>query len=128
MNQQQYEELYNKWLNKEENRQFWTPQLAMEYGASSAEALRSNLRRYRDMMQKGRENDEKQIMYANTGKSKVCIFDLEVAPMTTYNFRLWDQNIGVDQIETDPYLLSWSAKMLNESKVFSDVITPEESI
>lgn len=126
LNRQQYEELYNKWLNKEDNKQFWSNELAIEYGASSVEALRSSLRRYREIIQSDGITYTKPI--AHLGNSKVCIFDLEVAPMTTYNFRLWDQNIGVDQIETHPYLLSWSAKMLNESKIFSDVVTPDESI
>lgn len=126
MNQRQYEELYQKWLNREENKQFWSNELAIEYGASSAEALRSSLRRYRDAMQQRGEMQNRPV--AHLGNSKVCIFDLEVAPMTTYNFRLWDQNIGVDQIETYPYLLSWSAKMLNEAKIFSDVVKSEEAI
>lgn len=126
MNRQQYEELYQKWLNKEENKQFWTHELALEYGSSSVEALRSSLRRYRETMQDEGKIYERPV--AHLGNSEVCIFDLEVAPMMAYTFRLWDENIGVDQVASYPYLLSWSAKMLNESKIYSDVLTSDESI
>lgn len=43
---------------------------------------------------------------------KVLIYDIETAPILGYVWRLWDQNVGLNQINTDWYILSWSAKWL----------------
>lgn len=47
-------------------------------------------------------------------KPKVLVLDIETSPMITYNFGLFDQNIGLDQIIEDSYLLAFSAKWLDE--------------
>lgn len=47
MNSKQFEDLYQRWLNKNPNQKFWTEELAKEFNASSAEALRGALKRYR---------------------------------------------------------------------------------
>ena len=47
------------------------------------------------------------------GKPKVLIYDVETAPIMSYVWRLWDQNIGLNQIESDWHLMSWSAKWLD---------------
>lgn len=44
--------------------------------------------------------------------AKVLIFDIETAPMLGYVWGLFDQNIGLNQLHTDWYVLSWSAKWL----------------
>ncbi len=43
---------------------------------------------------------------------KVLVYDIETAPILGYVWRLWDQNVGLNQIESDWYILSWSAKWL----------------
>lgn len=43
---------------------------------------------------------------------KVLIYDIETAPILGYVWRLWDQNVGLNQINADWYILSWSAKWL----------------
>lgn len=43
---------------------------------------------------------------------KVLIYDIETAPMLGYVWRLWDNNVGLNMIHTDWYILSWSAKWL----------------
>lgn len=50
---------------------------------------------------------------------KVLIFDIETAPIMAYVWGLWDQNVGLNQIVKDWYVLSWSAKWLGspESEV-----------
>ncbi len=48
-------------------------------------------------------------------KHKVLIFDIETAPMTAYVWGLKDQNIGLNQITSDWYVLSWAAKWLGDS-------------
>lgn len=45
---------------------------------------------------------------------KVLLFDIETAPLLAYTWGLWDQNIALNQIHTDWYVLSWSAKWLDD--------------
>lgn len=43
---------------------------------------------------------------------KVLLFDIETAPLLGYVWGLWENNVGLNQIHTDWYVLSWSAKWL----------------
>lgn len=43
-------------------------------------------------------------------KSRILCFDIETAPITAYTWGLFDQNIGLNQIKDDWYILSWAAK------------------
>lgn len=45
---------------------------------------------------------------------KVLILDIETAPMLGYIWGLWDQNVALNQIHTDWYVLSWAAKWLGD--------------
>ena len=47
-------------------------------------------------------------------KPKVLIYDIETAPILGYVWGLWDNNVGLNQINTDWYILSWSAKWLDD--------------
>ena len=59
---------------------------------------------------------------------RVGICDIETLPGIGYFWGLWDQNIGLEQIVSDPCLLGWAGKYLNEVKMFSDILTPKEAI
>lgn len=48
---------------------------------------------------------------------KVLTFDLETAPIESYHWKLWDENIGLEQIKVDWSILSYSAKWLGNKKV-----------
>jgi DNA polymerase elongation subunit (family B) len=48
-------------------------------------------------------------------KPKVLIFDVETAPVLANVWSLWEQNIGLNQIKQDWFVLSWSAKWLGDS-------------
>ena len=48
-------------------------------------------------------------------RPKVLIFDIETAPIMSYVWRLWDQNVGLNQIEEDWHIMSWSAKWLDDA-------------
>lgn len=45
---------------------------------------------------------------------KVLIYDIETAPILGYVWRLWDQNVALNQIHSDWHVLSWSAKWLDD--------------
>jgi len=44
---------------------------------------------------------------------KVLVFDIETAPILGYVWQLWDNNVALNQIHSDWYVLSWSAKWLH---------------
>lgn len=48
---------------------------------------------------------------------RVLVFDIETAPVIAHVWRLWDQNVGLNQIVSDWHVLAWSAKWLGEDKV-----------
>jgi len=45
---------------------------------------------------------------------KVLLLDIEIAPILAYVWDIWDQNIPLNQIKEDWYILSWSAKWLDD--------------
>lgn len=59
---------------------------------------------------------------------KVLLFDTENAPNIASVWRVWKENIQPAQLLSDWYMLSWSAKWLNDSKIMGDVLTPKEAV
>jgi len=49
---------------------------------------------------------------------KILIYDIETAPILGYVWTLWENNVGLNQIKSDWYILSYSAKWLGEKKIF----------
>lgn len=48
---------------------------------------------------------------------KVLIYDIETAPLLGYCWSIWEQNISLNMIHSDWYILSWSAKWLGSNDV-----------
>jgi hypothetical protein len=46
---------------------------------------------------------------------KVLVFDIETSPIEAYVWRLWDQNVGLNMIIKDWFVMSWAAKWLGDS-------------
>lgn len=53
----------------------------------------------------------------NKNGPKILILDIETAPIMSYVWGLWDQNVSLNQIEQDWHVLSWAAKWLGEKKI-----------
>lgn len=49
--------------------------------------------------------------------NKILILDIETAPTVAYVWQAWKQNIGLNQIKENGYLMSFSAKWLGEEEV-----------
>jgi DNA polymerase elongation subunit (family B) len=59
---------------------------------------------------------------------KILLLDIETSPNLAYVWGLWQQNIGINQIENNGSVLCWSAKWLGEPKVhFASVQKMDES-
>lgn len=53
---------------------------------------------------------------------KILLLDIETAPHRVYAWGLWDQNIGLNQIEEVGYTMCWSAKWLGQKEImFSSI-------
>ncbi len=50
-------------------------------------------------------------------KPKILVFDIETAPILGYVWGLWENNVGLNQIHSDWYVLSWAAKWLGEKRM-----------
>jgi DNA-directed RNA polymerase subunit RPC12/RpoP len=59
--------------------------------------------------------------------AKVLIVDIETAPLLSYTWGIWNQNVGINQIASDWFMLTWSAKWLFEDKVYSGRLTAKEA-
>lgn len=88
----------------------------------SEESLNRYLR-----LAKSKGLDEKAEVEASK-RPNVLIFDIETAPVSAYVWQLWKQDVYIDQVEADWYMLSWSAKWLFEPEVYSAVLTSEEAL
>jgi hypothetical protein len=129
MEYETFKEIYDAWINKSKNEIFWNNAIAIKYDYSSTEAIRSAFKRGRIKYAKNIENLKGEIQpETNCGTAKVLIFDIEFSLLECYVFDLWEQNISIDQIKTYPFLLGWSAKYLNDSQIYSEVLTSEEAI
>ena len=57
---------------------------------------------------------------------KVLVLDIETAPIRAYTWGLWKQNIFLDQIISNFFIISWAAKWLDDNTTFGLVLTPNE--
>lgn len=59
---------------------------------------------------------------------RIGVCDIEMLPGKFYAWGQYDQYLSNTQMITDTCLLSWAGKYLNSSKIYSDILTPEESL
>lgn len=63
-----------------------------------------------------------------THSMKILVFDIETAPLKSYVWGIWNVNLGhsLNMLESDWFMLTWSAKWLFDDNVMSDKLTSEE--
>lgn len=59
---------------------------------------------------------------------KILIFDIETAPIKAFTWWIFDQNIWLNQIIDDWFMLTWSAKWLWEKEVIHERLTGKEAL
>ena len=59
---------------------------------------------------------------------KILFFDVELAPILGHVWRLFDQNVGLNQIESDWYLLSFCAKWAHSDEIYYFDQSQQENI
>lgn len=61
-------------------------------------------------------------------KPKVLIIDIECKPILAHVWRIFDENIGINQIKTDKSILSWAAKWKGEKEIFYEDLRGRKDI
>ena len=54
----------------------------------------------------------------NKNGPRILLFDIETAPLKAHLWSMWQQGVGLNQIESDWYILSFCAKWLGEEQIF----------
>lgn len=71
------------------------------------------------------KNKEEHLNVPHT--AKILVFDIETAPHKAYVWKFWKENVGQNQVISDWFCLTWSAKWLFEDNVISAKLTPDEA-
>ncbi len=58
----------------------------------------------------------------------VLVLDIETAPIQAYVWGMWKQNLSLDSIESDWFILTWAAKWLYDDNAFGEALSPGEAI
>lgn len=122
-----FDDCYQHYKDCDNN--FWKD-LAVKYGYSNAEVLRSVFKRERKKRGlPSKKEGVKDTPYVSSLKMPVIgVMDIEVLPSVVYVWDLYDQNVGINQIISDKCLLSWAGRFLNDSDMYFDVLTSEEAV
>lgn len=59
---------------------------------------------------------------------KILFFDLETAPMVSYHWRRFKENIGLDQTISESFIICYTVKWLGDVEYKSFTCTPEEML
>lgn len=61
---------------------------------------------------------------------KVLLFDIETSPLQAFIFQksVWKANVGSDQVISEWFMLTWSAKWLFDTEIMSERLTGKEAV
>lgn len=60
-------------------------------------------------------------------RCKILLLDIETAPILARVWRVWQENISLEQIKKDWFILCWSAKWLNSNEVIGERLTGKQA-
>jgi len=59
---------------------------------------------------------------------RILLLDIETSPLLAYTWGMWKQNINLDGIVSDWFMISWAGKWLDQNNAFGDILEPTEVI
>lgn len=83
--------------------------------------------RERALLENFRELKASSLDVQDSKQLKILIFDIETSPMLAYVWGRFKQFVSLDQTVSEWFIISWSAKWLNNPNVMCDVLTSEEA-
>lgn len=117
------EDYYNKTKDKEEVIRHF---LELGYKRKKIDTAISDLRRHKRINIAYSSNRCTNIWKPIPINKKIVLFDIETTPLKGWVWSKWNNNLYEEQIIQEWFVLSWSAKYLNDDVVSSDVLTSEE--
>lgn len=58
---------------------------------------------------------------------RVLLFDIETAPLHSYHWRVWKENVSPDQLQNRTWMICWAAKWADQKKLRGDTVTGAEA-
>ena len=77
-----------------------------------------------DYLRKFKNNPE-YLQEVEEKKPKILLYDLETSMIKSYHWGLWNQNISIDAIIEDWYVICWSAKWLGTDEIINSSVHTE---
>jgi DNA polymerase elongation subunit (family B) len=71
---------------------------------------------------------QRKTRYKDTKRAKILLIDIETAPLHGNFWSLGKQYISPEQIETDSFIIGYSAKWLLSADMMSDFCVPKEAV
>jgi hypothetical protein len=96
------------------------------YTGSNGESSRKELRD-KTYLRKLTYNTVKAEYRQEEVYGRILILDIETAPLLANIWGIWNQNISTENIRSDWFILTWAAKWLFDTKVYSARVTPKEA-
>lgn len=59
-----------------------------------------------------------QVVEYVPGGPRIFVYDIETAPIMAHVWKLWDNNVGLNQIQSDWFMMSFCGKWLGEDEIF----------
>ena len=116
--------LSNNYKNIQDTGKTW--QEVGELFNITGDAARNQWRRFKSI------NNQTTLAVNNelTKSPKILIFDIETSPMLAYVWKLYKENISPvnGQLQSDSFMLTYSAKWLFDNKMYSGKLTSQEAI
>jgi hypothetical protein len=119
-----FSDCLERWKKSDGHSGFWG-ELAAKWGYLTSEAIRQDFKYERK--KRGIKKEENVVIEEPKESPRIGVLDIETLPMEVYTFGLFDQNIGIEQIISDMCILSWAGKFLNDSEIYSDILTSKEA-
>lgn len=66
--------------------------------------------------------------YSVSPSARILVFDVETAPNRAYVWGLWKQDVYIDQIISNWFMITWAARFLGEDITYSGKLTCQEAI
>jgi len=58
--------------------------------------------------------------------AKILLLDIETSPLKSYTWGLWNQNVSIEALASEWFMLTWVAKWYDDNTIYADVVTPAE--
>ena len=127
MNQKIFEDCHRHYLSNFMLGETWKT-LAIKWKYESGEKLRLACKAERKRQGVPNKGSEATAVPVRSRMPKVAICDIEVLPGLAYFWRLFDDHISPKQVIKPTCFVSWAGKFLNDSEIYSDILTPKEAI